>query len=574
MTRKLTLLAIGLLITLSASMKVSAQMEHPKVQTPSGIIIGRTRDDIQTFLGIPYAAPPIGERRFLPPGPAPAWTGEFDGSEMGLACPSIGKSDALFPPEPWSEDCLTLNVWTPDASNGSRPVMVWIHGGSLTSGTTRYELYDGRNLAQRGDIVVVSIQYRLGLLGWMNVSEFGGEAYTSSGNNGLLDMITALRWIQENIEYFGGDPTNITVAGESAGAIGISALLNTPLAEGLFQQAIIQSASPTSMVTNEVSQALGRVVAEQANVNSLEGLQNLSVEEILNIQTDVLAKPDLSIGPVLDDIVFKNSLLESIDMGNRAVPILIGTNLNEFRLWMLYSNLLKRLPLDYYKPWLNAITGGRADEMFDIYRSEKPGYSDAEIGAELVTDAAARIPSIRLAEALSSQGQDVWMYLFTLQSNIEDGWLGSPHGAELGFMFNNLKAQVVSHMFDISADQDAYQTFAYTMQDAWINFIRQGNPNTDTLGEWSKYDADKRLTMILDFDSQLESDPMSVERVSWDGVTFDVGTPLDPLSYSGTKITLSVILAVVGMEKVLAIGGGIIIALFGIYKWLRKRRNR
>jgi para-nitrobenzyl esterase len=483
--------------------------------------------------------------------------------------------------DPTSEDCLTLNVWTPDSAEGSRPVFVWVHGGAFSWGTARHALYDGRTLAERGDIVVVTIQYRLGSFGWLDVSDVGGSA--SSANNGLLDMVAALEWVQDNAAAFGGDPDNVTLAGESAGGTSLGSLLTSDEAAGLFDRAILQSGSSGLVMTKDVSTEVAADFMAHAEATTISDLRALTSDELLEAQLSFeneSAFADIGFHPVIDGIVVEEAPTVALRDGVAStVPVLIGTNRDESRYWLLYIDYLDRLPLSYSDPWLNAISGGRAAEINDAYLVDRPDLTDGQIGLATAGSSAFTMPAIRLSEALSSHASPVWMYQFTLPSTELDGRLGSPHAMELPFMFFNLHGEEA--LLNPADNPAGYEELAETMQDAWIAFTRTGNPSTQALGTWPMYDQDNRPTMMLDLDSRLVSDPYSEERTAWGDIPFDGLTPslieTNPLSHPNTEITLPVIIAVIGPVWTAVIVVVLVTLVAGIatgITWLVRRRRR
>lgn len=507
------------------------------VETDKGPVRGVREQGLEVFKGIPYAAAPTGPYRWQPPQPAPAWIEPLDTRQFGPAAPQTPDELELDLDAPQSEDCLTLNVWTPGIDDGRRPVMVWIHGGAFSWGSARNDLYDGSQYAERGDVVVVTIQYRLGALGWLDLQPLGHDR---SPNNGLLDQIAALEWVKTNIAAFGGDPNTVTVAGESAGGIAIGALLVSPQADGLFHRAILQSGSPGLVATKDWSTKVRDEFMKHAKADSVAELGELTTDQILDAQAGLFKNrfADMAFHPVIDGDVVPSAPIQHIGSATEStVPTLIGTNLDEARYWILEDGRLDQLPLSFVRPWLNAITGNGATHVIDAYQHSHPDYTDAQIGLAVAGDAAFRLPAIATAEALAASNTPVWMYLFTLASTRLEGRLGSPHAMELPFTFNNLGASGASAFFD--SDAVDCQPLADTIQDAWVNFIRHGSPQTQALGSWPTYDTANRSTMILDHEPKLESNPFAGNRRAWGDIPFDGLTPSigesSPTSYDGTR---------------------------------------
>ena len=559
----------------------AADADGPVVETANGPVVGVVDGGIEVFRGIPYAAAPVGDLRYSAPEPVADWTQPRDATEFGPACMQTPDDLENDPSTEVSEDCLTVNVWTPKADKGSRPVFVWIHGGGFSWGTAAHALYDGRNLAERGDMVVVSMQYRLGSFGWLDLSNAGGAA--SSANNGLLDMTAALEWVQENAAAFGGDPDNVTVAGESAGAIALGSLLTTKAAPGLFDRAILQSGSPGLVMTQDVASGLAEEFLSKAGASSVDDLRAMSAEEVLAAQLSFEQDSDFAdVGfhPVIDGVVLEQGSTVAIRDGlESTVPVLIGTTRDESRYWLLYYDYLDRLPLSYAQPWLDSISGGRSEEINDAFLVDRPDLNSGQLMMATATSSAFTMPAIRFSEALSSRGSPVWMYQFTLPSNQLDGRMGSPHAMELPFMFGNLGAEPA--LLDPSDNVAEYEQLAADMQDAWIAFARDGDPSTEALGTWPRYEPTARKTMMFDLDRGVVSDPFSIERTVWGDIPFDGVTPplleSNPLTAADTEVTIPVVMAVIGPVWTTVIIVGAVALIVGVacgVVWLVRRRRR
>jgi len=574
--------AMCMLVGFGSVAPAAAEEGAPVVETSDGPVVGQAAGGIESFKGIPYAAPPVGDLRYEAPRPVIPWTGPRDATAFGPACMQTPDEFENHQNTAMSEDCLTVNVWTPDAAQGSRPVFVWIHGGAFSWGTAQSPLYDGRTLAERGDMVVVTLQYRLGSFGWLDLSAVGGAE--TSANNGLLDMVAALEWVQANAAAFGGDPSNVTLAGESAGAFAMGSLLASDAAKGLFDRAILQSGSPGLVMTQDLSTEVVAGFLETAEASTIDDLRSMSADEVLAAQLTFeqnSAFADVGFHPVIDgEVVRQSSTVALRDGSAKTVPVLVGTNRDESRYWLLYYDYLDRLPLSYSQPWLDDISGGRADEINEVYRKERPDLTDGQLGLATPTSTAFTMPAIRLAEALSAQDSPVWMYQFTLPSNQLDGRLGSPHAMDLPFMFFNLEG--ADELLDPSDNRAGYEQLATTMQDAWIAFARTGEPGTDELGAWPMYDEAGRKTMMFDLQTHLASDPFAAERTVWGDIPFDGLTPspieTNPLSHPDTKITLPVLIAVIGPVwtgvAVVAVLALIVAVALGIRWQVRRRRRR
>ncbi len=496
--------------------------------TTTGRVEGRPKDGVLLFAGIPFAAPPVGDLRFRPPEPHPGWSGVRDATRFGpVSVQSAGSLETLAGGgEPdWDEDCLYLNVQTPALDDGRRPVMVWIHGGGFTSGAGSIPWYDGARFVQHGDVVVVTINYRLGALGWLHLGEVDPD-HRASGNHGLLDQCAALEWVRDNIAAFGGDPGQVTIFGESAGGMSVATLMGTPRAKGLFHRAIPQSGAAHNVwsVSNaaEVTDRMLRAL----EVSDLAGLRASPARRILEVQQEVAAEITsdrasrrsgsglgLPFGPVVDDLVLPQPPLDSVAGGMSAgVPLLVGTTRDEWKLFglMLRSvedeeTILRRLGRMVEDP----------HQIAAAYRQSRAERTHDEIWSAIMTDRIFRIPAIRLAEAqLPHAPGRVSMYLFEWASTAFDGRLGSCHALEIPFVFDNLDKGGV----EIFTGENPPQALADAMHGSWLSFARTGDPGRDDPREWPAYDLDRRATMHFGESCSVQHDPAPEERAAWDGV--------------------------------------------------------
>ena len=479
------------------------------------------------FKGIPYATPPVGELRFKPPLPPKPWAGTLDASDFGKAAPQPQDALESISPSQQSEDCLNLNIWTPGADKSRRPVMVFIHGGGWTEGSGRVAVYDGAALAGRGDVVVVTLNYRLGALGFLYLGEAGGTEYAQSGNLGLLDQAAALKWVATNISAFGGDPGKITVFGESAGSISVCALMGMPAARGLFRRAIAQSGALNTVRNADYAYSVTGRFMKHAGVTDVAGLKVLSATRIIRAQKALMDEEFQSgtlFGPVIDGSVLPEPPLHAVAAGNAAgVDLLIGTNLDEVRAWTRRIPLLDRLSLKTILPsfpMLQRVLGSSVDSIEAGYRSRRPGATDGDITMAVGTDVLFRVPAIRVAEAQSAKQPGTWMYLFTWPSPVSER-LGSCHGIELPFVFGNLEEPGMEKFIG----KNPPRKLAETMQDTWTAFARTGNPNNESVPGWKAYDNRTRATMILNLKPSQKNDPYSEDRQLWDGIPFDSVNP-------------------------------------------------
>ena len=496
------------------------------VETAQGRVRGERGEGAAVFMGIPYAAPPTGARRFRPPEPAPPWAGVRDALEAGPVAPQLpsplenllGRRELV-----WDEaGCLTLNVWTPEPGAGARPVLVWIHGGAFLNGSGSVPWYDGTHLARDNDVVVVTINYRLGAFGFLHLADQAGPAFEGSGLCGILDQVAALRWVQENAAAFGGDPGNVTVFGESAGGMSVGTLLALDAARGLFHRAILESGAGHHASSREEAD---RITAELLGALDLGAggaarLAELPADAILQAQgaiSQTYVSRGLAFQPVVDGALLPARPVERVAAGSaRDVAVLAGTNLDEWNLFSALDPKMEGLDEDRLVEAVGAHFGDRerAARVVAEYRRGRPGATPAQVLAAATTDATFRIPAIRLAEAQHRAGGRAWMYLFTWATPAFGGRLGSCHALELPFVFDNLDKPGA----DFLVGPEPPAALAKTMSATWAGFSRAGDPAGGPLGLWPAYEPGSRATMVFDAQSRLEEDPMGTERALWEGV--------------------------------------------------------
>ena len=551
----------------------------PIVRTTAGPVLGARESGLEVFRGIPYAAPPIDDRRWLPPAPVAPWTDVRDATSFGPACPQDPDLHEMAEGTPTSEDCLTLNVWTP-STGGQAPVMVFIHGGGFTAGSTWDPWYDGASFARRG-VVLVTLQYRIGPFGWLDVSDMGPE-YATSGNNGLQDQMAALSWVRENAAAFGGDPGSVTLFAESAGAISVSALMGVPAADGLYDRVILESGTAGTVATPAWSQRVYDRFVELSGVAKPQDLAKLTTEQLLDTARRIYDTEfsDTAFHPLVDGTLLPDLPMKRIASANGpSVPLIIGTNLDEARYWLYYIPELDRLPLRYYRPWLESLVGDRANDVIADYRRERPDLDQAQTGLALAGDVGFRMPATRMAEALSDRGVPVWMYLATVQSPEFDGRMGASHAIELPFVFDNLSA---ARAPELVGDDPANPALAATTQEMWVAFAKDGAPSATGSPQWPQFDSSTRRTLILDREISVVDDPYPVSRTTWSTMRFDGSDPglerLTPLQYSGTNPNDPLVMAaVIGWTRVI-LGLTVLICLvvavvLMVRRALRRRRQ-
>ncbi len=496
------------------------------VETTSGKIEGVFRRGLYVFRGVPYAAPPVGERRWLPPALPEPWGGVRQAKEFApTALQTPMDIQVLLPVEqqPQSEDCLNLNIWTPGLDGAKRPVMVWIHGGGFTSGAGSWLVYNGRALSTRGDVVVVTINYRLGLLGFLNLNGVTKGKIPATGNEGLLDQILALEWVRDNISRFGGDPDKVTIFGESAGAMSIGALLAMPRARGLFHKAILQSGAAHHARSLEDAERVGALFLDVLDVKptAVDRLRSFTENEILDAQVQVMARArdpqslldGLSFSPVVDGNLIPELPICAIARGSAdSVPILIGTNLDEWKLFAILDGELSSLSETSLLQRCHRLMPGRdVTGLVEAYRKARSQrnlpVTPAELLIAIQSDRIFRMPAIKLAEAHCRRQQPTYMYLFDWVSPLMNGVLGACHALELGFVFGTLDSNFTG------SGEDA-RALSRRIQDSWVSFARQGSISCEGIGKWEPYD-EWRKTMVLGKQCTLVEAPYDDDRRAW-----------------------------------------------------------
>ncbi len=508
---------IGMLcLMLAAHANAAAgEGENPIVVTASGKVEGiQTKNGVLAFLGIPFAQAPKGNLRFAPPVEVAPWDGVRDATHAGRSAPQM--LDDLEPSSKFAqdEDCLNLDIWTPGIDGRKRPVLVYIHGGAFIGGGSNDPVYDGANISKRGDIVFASINYRIGMLGFLYLEDFGAE-YQGSGSNGIRDQIMALRWLKNNIARFGGDPENITIMGESAGAQSVFALIGLPQAKGLFQKGIAESGSINAFRTKEEAANLTKQFMKLANVTDIAGLRKLKPAEVIDAQvrlaSDVGPLASRMCAPVIDGTVIPKDPLAAIQDGAAAgISLLNGTVHDEYCYWIGYYPDLKTKKLDQFlaeNPWAARNLGDRKQEVLNFYNKKHPtpgpDKSSVSSSVAFVTDLQFLMQHIRVSEAQEKHAK-VWMYRFDWKSQVPNKeYLNACHAIEVPFVLNTFSSELADEI----VGPNPPMALSDAMQDAWISFARTGDPNHKGLPEWPAYEPKHRATMIFNTKSKAVEDP-------------------------------------------------------------------
>lgn len=487
------------------------------VKTKNGDVKGAVENGIVAWKGIPYAEAPVGNLRYKNPMPVKSWQGTLDATKFKSVCPQF--DGLLTYGETKNEDCLFLNIWSPAADGKKRPVMFWIHGGGFMSGSGSSDMYDGSVLAKKGDVVIVTINYRLGPLGLLYFKNIAKGNDVFENNLAIKDQIMALRWVHDNIASFGGDPDMVTIFGESAGARSVIALIGAPATKGLFNRAIAQSATPTFSWTPEQATAVTKTYLEILHVSAdnLEKLRTIPVDTLLKAITALDLKLLGTKGwnrvftPTVDDEPYLYGKSES----DNRVDLLIGTNLNEANLFTTKQMGMMPKKLDGLKRYMVDMDSAEIKQVTSSYKN----YPNSKAIQQLLTDAIFRVPSIEYA-ANHSQSSKVYMYRFDWCSGaLKMVGLRSFHGLELPFVFGNFDAALAKKML-VMAEKKRIVRLSEKMQQAWLNFAKTGNPNDVGQNNWQNYSSENRATWIFSSKNYLSVDPDSLQRKAWVGIHF------------------------------------------------------
>jgi para-nitrobenzyl esterase len=500
-----------------------------QVTTNQGIVEGYEEEGLSIFKGIPFAAPPVGKNRWMPPQPCPAWDGVLDTTKFGNQAP---QNDSMLdgimgtPAEQplRGEDCLYLNIWTPATDSKSRPVMVWIHGGGFTIGAGSQPIYDGQYLASEGDVVIVTVNYRMGALGFMNLNEITAGKIPAKGNEGLLDQIASLQWVKDNIAAFGGDASNVTIFGESAGGMSVGALLAMPKAKGLFHKAIPQSGACHTALPKTVGVQVAETVLGLLGVSAddRDALMNLDEALLTEVQPKLSAVaaekglPGMSFQPVIDGEDLPCLPIDAIQDGFAAgIPIMAGSILEEWKLFSALDPGAANMTEETLSESVGKHFGQATNKAVEAYRAfladqDKPALP-VDVATAITTDRVFRMPAIKLLEAQKNHTSSVYSYLFDWQSPLMNGAMGACHAVELGHVFGTYNKGGAEGFF---GEGEAADKLSSITRMAWLNFAKTGNPGIEG---WQAYDTATRSTMVLGDSSSVKSAPFDETRSLWDG---------------------------------------------------------
>jgi para-nitrobenzyl esterase len=516
--------------------EVIASANAAVVEIEAGKIGGYISNGIYTFKGVPYGDTTQGTNRFAPPRKVKPWAGVRSSRYYGFVAPQAPRGAWRNDEEAFmfqwndgvqSEDCLGINVWTPGVNdNRKRPVMVWLHGGGFAAGSGHELLsYDGENLARRGDVVVVSLNHRLNVLGFLDLSKYG-EQYAQSANVGMLDIVAALEWVRDNIAVFGGDPQRVLIFGQSGGGAKVTTLMAMPSARGLFHRAVVQSGSFTANMTQDKSQKLAELVMSALGLgpDSIDRLHTLPYEDLRRAGDVALRSLNPPPGSVLDvrrvasDFVFGPSadgkVLPALPFSPAApelsadVPMMVGTTLNEFGTSMSHPEY-EQVTEAELEARIDALHPGRAKQIIAAFRRRAPQANPLDLWSRIVS-APFRQGAIKQAAAKAAQSKaSAYLYWFTWQTPILDGRPRAFHCAELPFVFDN-----TDRCESMTGGGPRARELGARMADAWIQFARTGDPNHPRMSRWSPFSPNTAATMIFDDNTRLALDPDKEEQAS------------------------------------------------------------
>jgi para-nitrobenzyl esterase len=477
---------------------------------------------LYVFKGVRYGAPPVGELRFRPPQKPSHWTEVADASKYGLRAMQAGGGVTTGADVPgMSEDCLFLNVWTPGLDNKKRPVMVWLHGGGFSSGSGGDSISEGGNLARKGDVVVVSVNHRLSVFGFLQLSKEWGPAYASSGQAGMLDIVLSLEWVRDNIARFGGNPGNVTIFGESGGGRKVPMLMAMPAAKGLFHKAIIQSGSGLDAPSLADAISLGRELLKKAGIaeGDREALQRADAHTIFDAQpppgtsasspAGQLTMPISGFVPCVDGIALpRKPFIPDAPPLSAKIPVLIGSNKDEMTIFRAREAGFGSSTDEDFTRYVRQQLPGKAERLIPALRAAFPGYSPSHLITATETMKGYWIATVLQAERKAMQGAaPVYAYLLAWETPVDGGRFRSHHALDLPLVFNNIESGR-----SMVGPGPEPQRLADQMSSAWIAFAHSGDPNTGTLPRWPRYDLNRRATMIFNRDSRVQSDPYSEIR--------------------------------------------------------------
>ncbi len=491
----------------------------PVAAIATGQLRGYRDRGVSVFKGIPYGAPTGGANRWMPPAEPAAWSGVRDATELGPMCPQmfgapLAEETAVLQQGPMSEDCLNLNVWTSSLDSGRRPVMVWFHGGGFAIGSGGTSTNDGVNLARKNDVVLVTINHRLNLFGFLNLAELAGPAYARSANVGMLDCVAALEWVRDNISTFGGDSSNVTIFGQSGGGMKVMNLMAMPAAAGLFHRAITQSGFAIRANAPEQATEIARLVLNTLELkpDQIAELQALPADRFVAV---LEARPELTfaLGPVVDgDTLPAGPFDPSAPALSADVPILLGSTETEI-VFLPFAPLdpIDDVTLFASLKQYTALDDASLAKLIEVYRTEYPDHDNTYLYQVLASDWLLGADAALAAERKWALGNaPAWLYYFNKHTNARGGKLRSPHTLEIPYVFDT----VDRHPPILGTATEADQTLADTLSRTWATFARSGNPNNEAIPVWAPYHPRTRPVLMIGEELTTAADPHRATRVA------------------------------------------------------------
>jgi para-nitrobenzyl esterase len=487
------------------------------VQTSCGPIQGFDKEGIFIFKGVRYAAPPVGKLRFKPPVPPEPWTEPLQTHEYGniaMQGTGFGGPEVKMPEK--DEDCLFLNVWTPGLDNKKRPVMVWLHGGGFSSGSGGDAFCEGKNLARKGDVVVVTINHRLNVFGFLQLGEEWGPEYASSGQAGMLDIVMSLGWVKDNIERFGGNPDNVTIFGESGGGRKVAMLMAMEPAGGLFHKAVIQSGSGLDAPSKQEAVALGQELLKNLGISEgdTEALMSADAQKIFDAQPRVprssgdtpgmLTVPNRGFVPCIDGIALKRKpFIPDAPEVSAGVPLLIGSNKDEESIFRSNNPGYGTYTDEDFVEYVRKVLPEKADKLIPALRSAFPDYSPTDLINVTASLKGYWIAAVFQAERKAAQNTaPVYVYLMAWETRAGNGRLRAHHALDVPMVFDNVEA-----VRSMTGEGPEPRAMADIMSSAWIAFARKGDPGIKELPRWPVYNSKTRSTMVFDVKSHMQEKP-------------------------------------------------------------------
>ncbi|MEZ6031338.1 MAG: carboxylesterase family protein [Hyphomonadaceae bacterium] len=509
------LLAAGGALALGAcvSTLTPSPSSDPIVETAAGKYRGLSANGVYVFKGMRYGASTAGAGRFMPPRAPEPFAGVRDAFEYGDQTPQA--PGGLAADTAMSEDCLRINVWTPALDTARRPVLLWFHGGGFEAGSGSSRLYDGTNMVKRGDVVVCTINHRLNVFGFCDLSHLLGPSFAQSGNVGYLDLVASMKWVRQNIARFGGDPNNIMIYGQSGGGRKVSVCYAGKEASGLFAKGVVQSGSHMLLQTKDQSQALTNALLAELGISPANArtLQDVPQDKLSEVQRKVIAAAGYRFEPNIDGISFQgHTFIPSAPQQTAKVPMMVGTTRTEL------ANQLGRDPAIYtmddaaLRERINRFLPPEdVDEALSVFKAANPAAKNSEIFFLITSWRSYVLNATLMAEKraqLNGANNPTWMYNVTWRSPAEGGRRVSQHTLDLPFMFDNVA--VAENLTGPETDETRAMTDA--MANAWLAFARTGNPNHAGLPNWPTYDLQTRSVMHFEVPPRVVSNPFPTER--------------------------------------------------------------